>query len=46
VNNKNLLFAAYLNFNNPPTPKEQPGGTFEIIFNAKDGQVIRLYHGK
>ena len=28
------------------TLKTQFGGTFEIIFNSKDGQIIRLCHGK
>jgi hypothetical protein len=28
------------------TLKEELGGTFEIIFNSKNGQVIRLCHGK
>ena len=28
------------------TLKEEKGGTFEIIFNSKNGQIIRLCHGK
>ena len=28
------------------TLKEKLGGTFEIIFNSKNGQIIRLCHGK
>ena len=27
-------------------PKDWVGGVFEIIINAKDGQVIKLIHGK
>jgi hypothetical protein len=28
------------------TLKETKGGTFEIIFNSKNGQIIRICHGK
>ncbi len=27
-------------------PKDYKGGTFEIIFSAKNGQIIKLDHGK